>query len=138
MKLTLPVTTLLAAATSVNAAAVTDLDRRYCLADGQPCDTVKRAAEAFAAVVRKDAASASLTARAEEGEVAWIAGRQLRELAVAIAASHDDPEAFYRALGFSGAGAEAEAEAETAVEKREAAPYCVQAAGQPCWNKRAE
>ncbi|KAL2166887.1 hypothetical protein VTG60DRAFT_2066 [Thermothelomyces hinnuleus] len=133
MKFTLPITTLLlAVAVSVDAAAVADQDKRYCLAEGQACDTVKRAAEAFADAVR-DNANLAVRDDETEGEVAWIARRQLHELAIAIAASHDDPAAFYRALGFH--GSPTETETETPTEKREAEPWCTQFLGQPCWKK---
>ncbi|KAK3300773.1 putative pheromone protein [Chaetomium fimeti] len=132
MKFTLPIA-LLAAAVSVDAAAVADQDRRYCSAEGQACDTVKRAAEAFSGAIQQNT---NLVTRDEtQGETAWIARRQLHELALAIAASHDDPAAFYSALGFQGATPTDDAGTDNPTEKREAEPWCTQFLGMPCWKR---
>lgn len=47
MKYTVPLT-LLVAAISVDAAAISEESKRWCSTTGQACDTVKRAADAFA------------------------------------------------------------------------------------------
>ncbi|KAG7292710.1 hypothetical protein NEMBOFW57_002748 [Staphylotrichum longicolle] len=100
MKFTLPLT-ILAVAVSVDAAAVMEQDKRYCHAEGQACDT-------------------------SGGETATIAARQIHELALAIAASHDDPAKFFSSLGFHSA------------QKREADPGCSSFIGMPCWKRSAE
>ena len=135
MKFTLPIT-LLAVAASVDAAAVADQDRRYCSAEGQACDTVKRAAEAFSAAIQQN--TNLVTRDNTQGETAWIARRQLHELALAIAASHDDPAAFYSALGFQGTPTDDDSEnTGSTTEKRdaEAEPWCTQFLGMPCWKR---
>ncbi|KAK4151503.1 hypothetical protein C8A00DRAFT_35864 [Chaetomidium leptoderma] len=133
MKFTLPLT-ILAVAVSVDAVAVIDQDKRFCSAEGQACDTVKRAADAFSDAVQQNG---QLAARDEtQSETAWIARRQLHELALAIAASHENPAAFYSALGFD-APPPTGTEEEKPTEKREAEPWCTQFLGMPCW-KRSE
>ncbi|SPQ18545.1 7f567966-09a5-4e14-a214-a23bad27a89a [Thermothielavioides terrestris] len=133
MKFTLPLT-LLAVLASVDAAPAQEEDKRWCSTEGQPCDTVKRAADAFTNALRE---SASLAARDESSsETAHIARSQINELALAIAASQADPLAFYRALHFTAPTATT---AEQPTEKREAEPWCTFFLGQPCWkNKRSE
>ncbi|KAK4044426.1 hypothetical protein C8A01DRAFT_42850 [Parachaetomium inaequale] len=129
MKFTLPIA-ILAVAVSVDAAAVADQDKRYCSAEGQACDTVKRAADAFSDAI---AQNNNLVTRDEtNGETSLIAARQLYELALAIAASHSDPAAFYAALGAHGGSP---ASGETPTEKREAEPWCTQFLGMPCWKR---
>lgn len=124
MKFSVPLT-ILAVAASVDAAAVADQEKRYCSGEGQACDTVKRAADAFSDAL---AANANLPTRAESGsEVASIAARQLRELALAIAASHGNPVAYFNALGY---GAPQTDDSKT--EKREAEPWCDQFLGGSC------
>ncbi len=123
MKFSVPLT-ILAVAASVDAAAVADQEKRYCSAEGQACDTVKRAAEAFSDVL---SANTNLPTRAESGsEVASIAARQLRELALAIAASHGDPTAYFNALGYGA----------PKTEKRDADPWCDQFLGGSCLASR--
>jgi len=124
MKFTLPLT-ILAVAVSVDAAAVMEQDKRYCHAEGQACDTVKRAAAAFSDAIKSNL---NLATRSESGgETTTIAARQIHELALAIAASHDDPAKFFNSLGFHSA------------QKREADPgWCDQFIGMPCWKRDAE
>ncbi|KAH6854158.1 putative pheromone protein [Chaetomium sp. MPI-CAGE-AT-0009] len=129
MRFTLPIA-LLVAAVSVDAAAVADQDKRYCSAEGQACDTVKRAAEAFSGAIQQNT---NLVTRDEtNGETTWIARRQLHELALAIAASHDDPAAFYSALGFQGSPTTDDGADTPDKVKREVEPRCTQFLGQPC------
>jgi hypothetical protein len=130
MKFTLPIT-LLAVAVSVDAAAVGDQDKRYCSADGQACDTVRRAAEAFRGTIELNT---NLVTRDETpSELSYIARRQLHELALAIAASHDDPAAFYASLGFTPAPTGTDVDGPS---KREADPaWCTQFIGMPCWKR---
>jgi hypothetical protein len=125
MKFTLPIT-ILAVAASVDAVAVVDHDKRYCSAEGQACDTVKRAADAFADAIMEN--TKLVTRDRTGGQTSLIANRQLHELALAIAASHDDPAKFYSSLGFQGSGTPT---------KREAEPWCTQFLGQPCWKRGA-
>lgn len=143
MKFTLPIT-ILAVAASVDAAALTaDLDKRYCSADGQACNTVKRAATAFSDAIQQN--NNLVTRDITQGETSVIAARQLHELALAIAASHDNPAAFYAALGFKGAGTTDEAGEATQTKRddipnkvqREASPWCTQFLGMPCWKREA-
>jgi hypothetical protein len=130
MKFTLPIA-ILAVAVSVDAAAVADQDKRYCHAEGQACDTVKRAADAFSDAISQNT---NLVTRDEtNGETSLIAARQLHELALAIAASHSDPAAFYAALGAHGGSPTT---GDTPTEKRDAEPgWCTQFLGQPCWKR---
>ncbi|KAH6619464.1 hypothetical protein B0J18DRAFT_245175 [Chaetomium sp. MPI-SDFR-AT-0129] len=142
MKFSLPIT-ILAVAASVDAAALTaDLDKRYCEADGQACNIVKRATTAFSNAIQEN--HNLVTRDITEGETSVIAARQLRELALAIAASHDNPAAFYQALGFKGEGANEEAAATRTKRddipnkvQREASPWCTQFLGMPCWKREA-
>ncbi|KAK3902590.1 hypothetical protein C8A05DRAFT_44012 [Staphylotrichum tortipilum] len=123
MKFSVPLT-ILAAAASVDAAAVAHQEKRYCSGEDQACHTVERAAEAFSDALR---ANTKLPARAETGsEVASIAARQLRELALAIAASHGDPVAYFNALGYGAP------QTDSKTEKREAEPWCDQFLGGSC------
>ncbi len=133
MKFTLPLA-ILAVAVSVDAAAVDiaspDFEKRYCSAEGQSCDTVKRAADAFSEAI---ALNNKIPARADSlGRTASIAARQLHELALAIAASHADPTAYFQQLGIPTATT-----GDSPTEKRDAAPgWCTLFPGQPCWKKR--
>ncbi|KAK4128997.1 hypothetical protein N657DRAFT_652532 [Parathielavia appendiculata] len=126
MKLTLPVTLLAVAAS----ASVVDHDNTYCHAEGQACDTVKRAADAFAdAIAQND----EIATRDEtNGETAWIVNRQLHELALSTAATRGEPDYWYRSLTPSRSAADAD----KANEKRADEPWCTRFLGQPCWGKR--
>lgn len=129
MKFTLPVILLAAATASVEAAAVAnpepwclfkgqscwkdkrevdtravdpEPEKRWCLFKGQSCWKAKRAAEAFAEALQTS--NGPVMAREAEysnqpGNAAFMAKRQVDELALAIAASTEDPDAFYAALG---------------------------------------
>ncbi|KAK4116548.1 hypothetical protein N656DRAFT_745700 [Canariomyces notabilis] len=156
MRFSLPI--LLAAAAAADAAAVQD-DKRWCSTRGQACDTVKRVADAFAEAL--DQAS-SVTARAELGShAAFMAKRQLDELALAVAASHPMPREYYDGLKLhynrqvepstvnkraAEANAEADAEAQgfpgqPCWKKRDAEAehkWCLRFPGQPCWKRSAD
>ncbi|KAK4240829.1 hypothetical protein C8A03DRAFT_12905 [Achaetomium macrosporum] len=134
MKFTLPLT-LLAVAASVEGAAVQEADKRWCSTPGQACDTVKRAADAFAAALKT---APSIAARDDSSsETANIARRQLNELALAIAASQANPAAYYNALHFGYPRATPTTQDQES-KKREAEPWCTQFLGQPCWKKRSD
>ncbi|KAL2123065.1 hypothetical protein VTJ04DRAFT_3520 [Mycothermus thermophilus] len=127
MKFTLPIT-LLAGLATVNAAAVADHDKRYCEVEGGACHTVKRAAHAFWVAVRDNA---RIPARDEvSNELSYIASRQLNELALAIAASQDDPEGYYAAIATP-------TEADTPTKREAEASWCTKFLGQPCWKREA-
>ncbi|KAK3310727.1 putative pheromone protein [Chaetomium strumarium] len=139
MKFTLPLT-LLSVATSVEGAAVQEADKRWCSTPGQACDTVKRAADAFAAALKP---APGIAARDDSSsETANVARRQLNELALAIAASQGNPSAYYSGLHFpypitGPTTTTATSDEEGGSKKREAEPWCTQFLGQPCWKKRA-
>ncbi|KAL2137026.1 hypothetical protein VTI74DRAFT_10502 [Chaetomium olivicolor] len=140
MKFTLPVT-LLAVATSVEGAVVQE-GKCWCHSRGQACDTVKRAADAFAEALKS---TANVAARDEsDSKTATLARRQIDELALTIAASQYDPYSFYSGLQW---GAHNKTEEQKTNERREAeaqwkrsaqaADRCQRFPGQPCW-KRSE
>ena len=144
MKFNLPIA-LLAVVASVDAAAVKEEDKRWCALNGQACDTVRRAADAFAEAVKS---TSGIAARDESSsETAFIARRQVDELALAIAASQADPVAFYAGLNFGHNGypnphpntAAADTAGQTTT-KREATPqgWCTKWPGQPCWKREAD
>ncbi|KAL2270267.1 hypothetical protein VTJ83DRAFT_2451 [Remersonia thermophila] len=125
MKFTLPIALLAVTAS----AAVFDQDKRYCETEGQSCHTVKRAAEAFSETIRENAGL--VTREESSGELSYIARRQLHELALAIAAAHDNPRYFYDSIATPTI-------ADKPSEKRDAEPgWCTQFLGMPCW-KRTE
>ncbi|KAL2015264.1 hypothetical protein VTK56DRAFT_5934 [Thermocarpiscus australiensis] len=131
MKYTLPIT-LLAAAASVDASAVAVLtgeDKRWCNNRGQACDTVKRAADAFVEALK----STGPLARDEtSSESAFMAKRQVDELAMAIAASQADPTAYYTSLSLGQHFTPADDK-----EKRDP-QWCTRFPGQPCWKEKRD
>ncbi|KAK4132372.1 hypothetical protein BT67DRAFT_87382 [Trichocladium antarcticum] len=137
MKYTLPIT-LLAIAASADAAAVKEEDKRWCSLNGQACDTVRRAADAFANTIKS---TSGIAARDESSsETAFIARRQIDELALAIAASQADPIAFYAGVNFGQHSAAGQAAGGEKTTKREAGPqgWCSRFPGQPCWKREAD
>ncbi|KAK1770012.1 putative pheromone precursor protein 1 protein [Phialemonium atrogriseum] len=115
----------------------------WCLIKGQSCWKVKRAAEAFAEALRPT--EGTVHAREAEisnqpGNAAFMAKRQVDELALVLAAASEDPEGFYSALGLSDGFP---ADTATGAEKREPVDHeadkrwCL-IKGQSCWKaKRA-
>ncbi|KXX80798.1 Clock-controlled pheromone ccg-4 [Madurella mycetomatis] len=130
--------TLLAAAAAVDAAAVQEA-KRWCSNRGQACDTVKRVADAFAAALES---ASSVTAREENGsQAAFMAKRQVDELARSIAASHNDPRGYYSALKLAhnhAAEASPEKRAAEADAEADAQGWCTGFPGQPCWKLKRE
>lgn len=95
MKITLPIT-FLAVVASAGAADLHDEVRRWCSSRGQACDTVRRAAEALVETLES---TRSIPVRDESSsETALIARRQVDELALAVAASQSDPDAFWNRI----------------------------------------
>ena len=104
--------------------------KRWCTIRGQSCWKAKRAADAFADAIKS---SGGLAARDESGnEYAAMAKRQVDTLALTIAASTGDADAFYKALGL---GEQFGVEEPAKPEKRDAGPWCT-IRGQSCWKKR--
>ncbi|KAL8294419.1 hypothetical protein RB597_007893 [Gaeumannomyces tritici] len=108
MKITITITALLGAM-GVSAAAVAAADhqemKRFCGAEGQGCWQVKRAAADLAAVLTARDTSAldtsDIVARHishQPGGAAYMAKRAVEALAVRVASTQDDPEAFFNAL----------------------------------------
>lgn len=136
MRFTIPIT-LLAAAAAVDAAAVQEA-KRWCSNRGQACDTVKRVTDAFAAALES---ASGIAARDDENgsQAAYMAKRQVDELARSIAASHSDPRGYYGALKLAHNRA---AEPASSVDRREAdadaQAWCAGFPGQPCWKVKRD
>ena len=147
MKFTLPLT-ILAVAVSVDAAVVADVEKRYCSSEGQPCDTVRRAAEAFAGAI--DLNTKTPAREDSLGNTADIAARQLHELALTIGASYEDADSFFSRIGvnpnpnedadsyYRRVGlAPSTTSRDAPTEKRDASPWCTLFPNQPCWKRDA-
>ncbi|KAL8366970.1 hypothetical protein RB595_009153 [Gaeumannomyces hyphopodioides] len=109
MKITITITALLSAMGASGAALTADAAhqemKRFCGAEGQGCWQVKRAAADLAAVLTSRDTSAAdtpdLVARHishQPGGAAYKAKRAVEALAVRVASTQEDPEAFFNAL----------------------------------------
>ncbi|KAK0624747.1 hypothetical protein B0T17DRAFT_507793 [Bombardia bombarda] len=112
--------------------AEAEASAQYCRIKGQSCWKVKRAADAFAEVIN---ANGGLSARNEaNGADAYLARRQIDDLARLVAVTRSEPYEFYASLG------PVEERDLTEKEKRDAeasAQYC-RIKGQSCWKEKRE
>ncbi|KAK3694352.1 pheromone precursor protein 1 [Podospora appendiculata] len=137
MKFTLPLT-IFAIAAAVDAAAVADAEAapQWCRIQGQPCWKVKRAADAFAEAIKT---SGGLAARDDSANgAAFVAKRGVNDLALVIAATQEDAEAFYSSLGLQNHFARDNEMTSAAKRDAEANPQWCRIQGQPCWKAKRD
>lgn len=133
------------AVTAVMAAPAPEAEAEpWCLRPGQGCWKVKRAADAFAEAIHS---SGGLTERSpaaewsnQVGGAAYMAKRNINELANLIALAQNDPESFYQQLALENQ-LDQDTDDTTTNEKRSAEPapepWCLRP-GQGCWKRNAD